>query len=45
LDEGGLERSGNKSIIPLSYITRLERSDSNTEKRSDNMNNIPYRLS
>ena len=38
-------RSDSKSITPPSYINRLERSDSSTEKRSDNMNNIPYRLS
>jgi len=40
-----LVRSDSKSITPPSYINRLERSDSSTEKRSDNMNNIPYRLS
>jgi len=34
--DGRLERSDSKSIISPSYITRLW--------RSDNMNNIPYRL-
>jgi len=39
------ELSDSKSITPPSYITSLERSDSSTDKRRDNMNNIPHRLS
>jgi hypothetical protein len=42
--EAKRQQSDSKSNIPPSYITRLERSDSSTEKRSDNMNNKSHRL-